>query len=414
MAKVQRIEANRNKEIPCCAYVRVSTFKEEQESSLLLQDSYWTEKLQTLPNRKFCGIFSDQGISGHKVMQRKEYVKMIELALAGFIKEIYTKSIYRFGRNSKETMDVIKSLREKGVAVIFDEENINTLTCSMDLLMNLKAILGEQELKNMSKNVQFTIRNNFKKGIVPKTQTFGYDFDENRQMIINEEEAKIVRLIFTLYLKGYGTLGIAKQLNKLKIPTCTGCDIWRNTTIQRILTNERYIGDALLQKEFYNNGTRQKNTGQLEQYYVTNDHEAIIDRETFNRVGIEMKQRSSNLLRDKSKAVQRYSLTGKIKCGKCGKSFRHRVNRRIVNFDNKQWICISKERHGKAFCSASDITESLLNEIILDAYNEYVDMPFELPSDNELKTKIKEIQEVQERLKRFVLRSLISRLYLRL
>ncbi len=408
MAKIQRIDSSKDQEIPCCAYVRVSTMKEEQESSFLMQDSYWTEKLQTLSNRKFCGVFADQGISGHKVIQRKEYVKMIELAMAGFIKEIYTKSIYRFGRNSKETMDVIKTLREKGVAIIFDEENINTLTCSMDLLMNLKAILGEQELRTMSKNVQFTARNNFKKGIVPKTQIFGYDFNEENQMVINKEEAKIVRLIFTLYLKGYGIEGIANQLTKLKIPTCTGKEVWRNTTVQRILRNEKYIGDALLQKEFYDNGRKQKNKGQLEQYYITNNHEAIIDRETFNSVNKIMLERTRKATGNKMQEKRRYSLSGKIKCGKCGNTFRHRINKRIVNCDNRQWICINKERHGKCACSAIDIPQDLLNEIIFDAYNEYVDIPYELPNNNELKQKIREIQNIIDKIKRLYIDKLIT------
>lgn len=408
MAKVKRID-NANIEIPCCAYARVSTMKEEQESSLLMQESYWTEKLQSLPNRKFCGVFADQGISGSRIIQRKEYCKMIDLAMAGFIKEIYTKSIYRFGRNSKETMEVIQKLREKGVAIIFDEENINTLKCPQDLLLKIKAILGEQELKTMSMNVQFTTRNKFKQGIVPKTLTFGYDHDENQHMIINEAEAKIVRFIFSMYLKGYGTNSIANQLTKLKIATCCGHEVWHPCAIKGMLTNEKYVGDALLQKETYTNGIRKKNTGELEQYYVTNDHDAIIDRDTFNRVQelMQKKFEYSKQVRP-NMAKTTYALSGKIQCGLCGKNFRHRINKKIINFDNRLWMCLTKERRGKAICPAIEIPEPLLNEIILDAYNDYIDTPYELPCDTELKNKIREQQELQERLKRLYLDKLIT------
>ena len=406
MAKVERLSNSQKFEIPCCAYVRVSTMKDEQESSYLLQESYWKEKLQSLPNRRFCGIFADQGISGYKIIQRKEYIKMIDLAKAGFIKEIYTKSIYRFGRNAKETLETIQALREKGVAIIFDEEKINTLTCSRDLILKLKAILGEQELRTMSSNVQFTARNNFKNGIVPRTLTLGYDYDEHNHMVINEEEAKIVRLIFTLYLKGYGGYGIAKQLTKLNIPTCTGNKDWNDSTIINILKNEKYVGDALLQKSFFENGKKKKNVGEITQYYITNDHEPIIDRETFNLVQ-EIIDKKSNYS-PKGKSNIRYALSGKIECSQCGKKFRHKVNTKIINFDKNIWMCSTKERFGKERCMAVDIPQSLINEIILDAYNEYIAMPYELPCNDDLKKELKDTQDCIVRLKKLYVDNLIT------
>lgn len=407
MKKV-RLITNEPKEITCCAYARVSTFKDEQESSMLMQESYWAEKLRTLPNRKFCGVFADQGISGRKVMQRKEYCKMIELAMEGFIQEIYTKSIYRFGRNSQETMEAIQKLREKGVAIIFDEENINTLTCNQDIILKIKAVLSEYELQTMSKNVQFTTRKNFKNGIVPKNQIFGYDFDENNHMVINEEEAQIVRLIFSMYLKGYGLLSIAKQLTQLKIPTCFGKEEWNYSTIRGILQNEKYVGDALLQKVFFTNGKRMKNNGELEQYYITNDHEAIVDRETFVLVQERFKQKSEDVKKSRTKQMELYALSSKIICGGCGKCFRHRINRKIVNFDNRLWTCATKDKRGKQVCNATDIDHTLLNQIILDAYNEYVYKPYELPSDSELRTRLTESEMLRDRLRKLYMERLIT------
>lgn len=406
MKKIRVINAQ-PKLINCCAYARVSTFKDEQESSLMLQESFWEEKLKNLPNRRFCGIFSDQGISGLKVLQRKEYCKMIELAKAGFIDEIYTKSIYRFGRNANETMQVIQDLRQKGVAIIFDEEEINTLTCSQDIILKLKAVLAEQELRTMSKNVQFTTRNNFKNGIVPKVTTFGYDFDESNKMIINEEEAKIIRLIFSLYLKGTGANSIVKQLKKLSIATCYGNETWNTATIYRILRNEKYIGDALLQKAYKQNGAKIKNTGQIDQYYITNDHEAIIDRETFQLVQELLIKRKEQFNAKEYKRIT-HSLTSKIECGICHKRFVHKTNKRIVNFDNNIWRCATKDKLGKSECNSNDIPESLLKEIILDCYNEYVTTKFEVPCDIDIKDKIAEQQYLRERVKQLYLDKLIT------
>lgn len=401
--KIERIQKIPD-EIPCCAYVRVSTMKDEQESSLLLQESYWLGKLQGLENRKFCGIFADQGISGYKVMQRKEYCKMIELARAGFIKEIYTKSIYRFGRNTTETLQIVDEFRQKGIAIIFELEGINTLTCSNDVILKLKSIFAQQELVNMSKNVQFSARRNFSKGIVPPIRCYGYDIDKSNHFVINEQEAKVVRLIYQLYLKCYGLEMIGKQLDKLKIPTPTGGEYWSKSTIQDILRNEKYIGDALLQKTFAENGKMKPNRGELQQFYVENDHEPIIDKETFYRVQRELVERTKKIELPK----EPYDFTGKIICGCCGKKFRHRINKRIVNFGNELWTCSLKDKKGIDACHSTTISDELLKEIVLDAFNEYIDTPFKLHIDGDIAEREKEIASITTRLKRLYLDKLIT------
>lgn len=401
--KIQKIQKIPD-EIPCCAYVRVSTMKDEQESSLLLQESYWLEKLQGLENRKFCGIFADQGISGFKVMQRKEYCKMIELARAGFIKEIYTKSIYRFGRNTTETLQIVDEFRQKGIAIIFELEEINTLTCSNDVILKLKSIFAQQELVNMSNNVKFAARRNFSKGIVPPVRCFGYDIDENNHLVINEQEAKVVRLIYQLYLKRYGLEMIGKQLDKLKIPTPTESGIWSKSTIQDILKNEKYIGDALLQKSFAVNGKQVMNNGELQQFYIENDHEPIIDKETFSRVQQELITRYKKY----DQIKEHYDFTGKVICGCCGKNFRHKINKRIVNFNNELWTCSLKDKKGIDYCQSITISDELLKAIVLDAFNEYIETPFKLHIDGDVAEREKEIESITTRLKRLYLDRLIT------
>lgn len=398
-----KIIEKKQEEIPCCAYVRVSTKKDEQEHSMLLQESYWIEKLKNLPNRKFCGIYVDQGISGYKVIQRKEYCKMIEFALAGFIKEIYTKSIYRFGRNTYEALETIQKLREAGVAVIFETEEINTLTCSSDLLLKLKSIFAEQELKNMSKNVLFNVRNRFQKGIVPIFHVYGYDLDENKKFQINHDQAKVVQLIFTLYLKGYGYDGISKELNKLRINSPKGA-MWRGATVQKILTNPIYIGNVLLQKSITVNGKAKPNNGEATKYLVENNHEPIIDKETFDCVQQEILKRSKG----KANHSRTYSLSKKIICGNCGKVYSHVINSRIVNFDNELWVCSLKNRFNKSYCLSNNISDTLIKEIIVDAYNDYIDLPYEIKTEDELQTRNRDISMVLETLKRYYLDKLIT------
>lgn len=406
MAKVITKILQEQKSIPCCAYARVSTFKDEQENSLIEQETYWRNKLSQMENHQFCGVFADQGISGSKVIQRKEYCRMIDLAMTGFIKEIYTKSIYRFGRNARETMETVQKLRQNNVAVIFENENVNTLTCSSDMLLKLQAVLAEQELKTMSENVKFAKRYNCKKGIVEKKLVLGYDYDENDNLIINETESKIVRLIYSLYIKGYGTQSIVKQLKTLGIPSVKGNTEWSASSIRYILQNEKYTGDPILQKTFVEDGKKVKNNGQLAKYRINNNHEAIIDNETFLYVQKLIAARSKEFM--VGRKIVRYPLTGKIFCGSCCARFKHGVNKRVVNFDKEYWVCTRSDQLGKNACESNRISATLLNEMLVDAYNDFIDQPFELLPDTEMTERLKEIRILCEKLKRLHIDRLIT------
>lgn len=284
---MQTIQIESNKVKCICSYSRVSTKSEEQDSSYLIQKEYWENKLGNIPNTKYIGTFADKG-SGRKVIQRKEFCRMIDLARAGFIDEIYTKSMYRFARNTTESLRIIQELQSLGVAIIFEEENINTLKIDNQVLMNLKALFAEEEITQMGKNVAFMARQRFAQGIPDYKDFYGYKV-VNKEFVIVPEQAKVVQLIYTLFLKGYGTVAISKQLMKLQIKTPSGHDIWNRKVVADILTNERYKGDLLLQKTYRINGKRCLNKGELPKYYVRDDHEPIIDAEMFNIVQERMK-----------------------------------------------------------------------------------------------------------------------------
>ncbi len=401
---MQTLKIEQSKIKCICSYSRVSTQSEEQDSSYLMQKQYWEEKLGNIPNTKYIGTFADKG-SGRKIIQRKEFCRMIDLAKAGFIDEIYTKSMYRFARNTTETLRIIQELQSQGVAIIFEEENINTLTVDNQVLMNLRALFAEEEISQMGKSVAFMARQRYAQGIPDYKDFYGYRV-ENKQFIIVPEEAKVVQLIYSLFLKGYGATAILKQLLKLQIKSPYGKDIWTRQIITDILSNERYKGDLLLQKTYRINGKQFTNNGELPKYYVRNDHEPIIDAEVFDMVQSELKRRS----RKPIKRLNEYEFTGKIYCT-CGSRMRHKVNNKVINFEQGQWVCAKKDMIGAELAQCFDampIPETLLKEITLDAYNDYIEMPFELKRPEELEQEAKILQKLQTSINKLYADNLIS------
>lgn len=401
---MQTIQIEPNKLKCICSYSRVSTKSEEQDSSYLIQKEYWENKLGNIPNTKYIGTFADKG-SGRKVIQRKEFCRMIDLARAGFIDEIYTKSMYRFARNTAESLRIIQELQGLGVAIIFEEENINTLTVDNQVFMNLKALFAEEEITQMGKNVAFMARQRFAQGIPDYKDFYGYKV-VNKQFIIVPEQAKVVQLIYTLFLKGYGTVAIIKQLMQLKIKSPLGHDTWNRKVVADILTNERYKGDLLLQKTYRVNGKRCYNNGELPKYYVRDDHEPIIDAEMFDIV----QERMKGLKRNPNPCNEKREFTGKIYCT-CGSRMKHKINHKIVNFEQGQYVCSKKDMYGAehAQCfNSMPIPDSLLKAITLDAYNEYIDLPYELKMPDELKHESNTLQKLQTSINRLYMDNLIT------
>jgi len=368
--------ATQTEKIPVCGYARVSTEKDEQAESYHLQERYWITKLKSDPNYYFIGIFGDEAISGSTQRKRPGFLEMLKACRMGKVKRIFTKSVARFGRNSTETLKTIKELKEIGVTVVFENDGIDTSQLTDELMLRLKSILAEEDLKTMSKNVTWSARKRFSEGSVELVGIYGYDIvrtDGRVQLVVNEEEAKVVRRIFQMYLDGKGFQAIANTLENEGVPTKYNKD-WRTTQISTILKQEKYIGDALLQKT-YSNTEREmvKNNGEVTQYYIENDHEPIIDRETFERAQMERAQRLSVLKRCTTMIYSEF--TGKIRCGHCGKHYNRRVNSKIKNFCQAGWMCRTANSKGMARCPSNTINEDLLKAMVVDAYNEYLATP---------------------------------------
>ena len=279
------------------AYARVSTGKETQQTSFEAQIEYYTNYIKEQPNWIFAGIYAKEGVTGTSTKKRIEFRRMIEDALNGKIDLIITKSVSRFARNTVDSLTTIRKLKEHGVECYFEKENIWTFDSKGELLITIMSSLAQEESRSISENTRWGMRKAFQDGkvFVPFRHFLGYDRGTNGELKVNPEQAKTVRLIYNLFLEGYTFYGIAAKLTKMKIPTPYGNEIWNDRTIKNILQNEKYRGDALLQKRYskdFLDRKMRKNEGEVPQYYIVGNHEAIIDADVFEAVQEELKHRA--------------------------------------------------------------------------------------------------------------------------
>jgi DNA invertase Pin-like site-specific DNA recombinase len=367
------------------AYCRVSTELEEQQSSYQAQVEHYTKEIKMNPKWEFAGIYADEGISGTNTKKRVEFNRMIEDCMAGKIDMILTKSVSRFARNTVDCITYIRQLKEKNIAVFFEKENINTLDGAGELLITILGSLAQEESRSLSTNTRWGIARRFEKGevYVNHKRFLGYTRNQDGELVIVPEEAEIVKLIFRLYLEGKSVDGIKKYLEQEGIKTATGMDKWNATTISRMLSNEKYMGDALLQKTYttdFINKTRVINNGIVPQYYVEESHEAIISKDLWNFVQQE-KARRKNIRKsldkraatDNGKYSSRYALSDLMICGECGQPYR-RVTWTQTHGKRIIWRCFNRLEYGTQYCQESPtIDEDIIHNAIMDAINSLID-----------------------------------------
>ncbi|MGN0476278.1 MAG: recombinase family protein [Ruminococcus sp.] len=358
------------------AYCRVSTDSEEQATSYDAQVEHYTKFIKKNSEWEFVGIYADDGISGTNTKKREEFNRMIDDCMAGKIDMVITKSISRFARNTLDCLKFIRQLKEKNIPVFFEKENINTMDSKGEVLLTIMASLAQQESESLSKNVKMGLQFRYQNGQVQINHNWflGYTKDENGHLIIDEEQAVIVRRIFREYLQGASLQNIARGLMADGIPTATGNKTWRGDGIRKILTNEKYMGDALLQKTYTVDVLTKKrvaNNGIVPQYYVENNHEAIIPRELFMQVQEELQRRAHLRTEDgKTKRVysSKYALSSIVYCGKCGDLFR-RVAWKARGASYNKWRCASRIEKGPKKCDAEAISEKELQNAVVRAIN---------------------------------------------
>ena len=366
------------------AYCRVSTDSEEQLTSYTAQKAYYTQKIDENPDWEMAGIYADKGITGTSMKKRVEFKKMIAACKRGKIDLILTKSLSRFARNTVDSLEVVRMLRANGIGVIFEKENINTLTESSEFLLTLFSGFAQAESESISKNVIWGIQKSREAGNVPfqYQKLLGYRRGPDGQPEIVPEEAEVVKRIYRRYLDGCSLAQIKRELEADGVPTASGIQGWTYQVVRNILTNERYIGDALLQKTYTTDcisKTVKKNQGDRPMVYVERNHPAIVSKAMFYQVREEMARRSSKrkVMQKTGKTEQgkysaKYSLSELLVCGECGTPYKRCTwarngKKRIV------WRCVSRLEFGTKYCHDSpSMDEDGLHQAILEGINEFI------------------------------------------
>lgn len=365
-------------------YARVSTDMEEQITSYDTQVKYYTDYIKSNENWEFVGIYADEGITGTSIKNRDGFKKMIEDALSGKIDLIITKSVSRFARNTVDSLTTIRKLKENGTECYFEKENIWTFDSKGELLITIMSSIAQEEARSISENCTWGQRKRFADGrvSVPYTSFLGYDKGDDGILAINEEQAKVVRRIYGMFLQGQSIYAIAKTLTREKIPTPANKGKWYASTVKSILTNEKYKGDALLQKTYTSDFLTKKkkvNKGEIPRYYVKNSHKAIIEPNIFDMVQSLIKNRDS----DKSKRSSVNIYSSKIKCGDCGKYYGSKVWHSNDKYRRVIWRCNYKLKNDNK-CKTPNLDENRVKEIFICAVNKLIKNKSQILKDFEL------------------------------
>lgn len=351
------------------AYARVSTDSDEQFTSYEAQVDYYTKYITRNPQWSFVDIYTDEGITGTNTKKRDGFNKMIEDALNGKIDLIVTKSVSRFARNTVDSLVAVRELKEHGVEVYFEKENIYTFDGKGELLITIMSSLAQEESRSISENVTWGKRARFEDGKfdLPYKQFLGYERGENGLPKIVESEAKIVRRIYSMFIDGKTASTIARILTDEGIPTPAGKSKWQSSTVRSILTNEKYKGAARLQKEFtvdFLTKKRKVNEGEVKQFYIEHSHEAIIDPQEFELVQLEMTRRD--------KIGRAYSgnsvFSTRIICGDCGGFYGSKVWHSNTEYRRVIWQCRDKFKNEKR-CTTPHLTEDEIKLRFINAFS---------------------------------------------
>ena len=382
MKKVTKIVQNKpavfteQPKLRVAAYCRVSTDTDEQLVSLDAQIKHYESYINANPNWEFAGLYYDEGITGTKKEKRPELLRMVSDCENKKIDFIVTKSISRFARNTTDCLELVRKLIDLGIFIYFEKENINTMDSKGEVMLTIMASLAQQESQSLSQNVKLGLQYRYQQGEIQINcaRFLGYTKDENKKLIIVPEEAEVVKRIYREYLEGASMLKIARGLEAEGILNGAGNERWHTSNINHILRNEKYIGDALLQKTYtvdFLTKKRVKNSGLVPQYYVENNHEAIIPREIFMQVQEELIRRRivhTSPNGKKRTFSSNHCFSQMIICGNCGEVF-SRVHWNNRGKKSIVWRCASRLENTGLFCDARTVLESTIEQILVTAIN---------------------------------------------
>lgn len=373
-----RSRANLAKRLRVAAYCRVSTDSEDQLNSYKSQVQHYTDLIKSKPEWDLAGIYADEAITGTQVTKREDFQRLINDCMNGDVDMIITKSISRFARNTLDTLKYVRMLKEKGIAVFFEEENINTLTMDGELLLVILSSVAQQEVENISANVKKGLKMKMQRGeLVGFQGCLGYDYHpEDKSITINEEEAEIVRYIFRRYIEGAGGSVISQELEHLGYKTKRGSTRWAETTVIGIIKNEKYKGDILMGKTFTLDPISKRrldNFGEEDQFYIRDHHEAIISEEMFEKAQEILKRRAKprRLGTDgkREKFSRKYAFSCMLECGFCGSTLTRRSWHSGSQYNKVIWQCVTATKKGKKFCPDSKgIAEETIEQAFIESY----------------------------------------------
>lgn len=373
-----RAKTNLTKRLRVAAYCRVSTDSEDQINSYKSQVQYYTDLIKNNSEWSLAGIYADEAITGTQVTKREDFQHLINDCMNGDIDLIVTKSISRFARNTLDTLKYVRMLKEKGIAVFFEEENINTLTMDGELLLVILSSVAQQEVENISANVKKGLKMKMQRGeLVGFQGCLGYDYHpEDKTITINEKEAEIVRYIFKRYIEGAGGSVIAQELQNLGYKTKRGSTTWAETTVIGIIKNEKYKGDILMGKTFTLDPISKRrldNFGEEDQFYIRDHHEAIISEEVFDAAQEILKRRAKprRLGTDgkREKFSRKYAFSCLLECGFCGGTLTRRSWHSGSQYNKIIWQCVTATKKGKKFCPDSKgIAEETIEQAFIESY----------------------------------------------
>lgn len=356
-----------------CAYCRVSTDSREQQNSFAVQLEYYQTLIEGREDWQFAGIYADEARSGTKLQKREDFLRMMKDCEEGRIDMIITKSVTRFARNTVDSIQAIRRLKELGIAVFFEKENINSLSEKSEQMLTILSSLAQGEAESISTNNKWAILKRFRDGsYILGTPAYGYTKDENGELIILEEEAVVVRRIFRDYLNGKGTYVIARELSEERIPTIRGAEKWQDGAVKDILINPVYTGNLLHQKTLTTEVIpfkRKINRGQLPQYLIEDNHAAIIPKAAASAVrDIFAYRRKQMGMDDPWKSQNRYAFSSKIICGQCGSIFRRQKIYIGRPYERIQWSC---HRHIKDIgqCGQKAVREDAIQQAFTMMWN---------------------------------------------
>ena len=368
--KVERIRV--------AAYCRVSTDGDEQLGSFESQKLYYEEKIAANTEWASAGIFADEAITGTKVDKREGFQDMIQKCQNGEIDLVLTKSISRFARNTLDTLQYVRMLRDRNIAVFFEKENINTLDMNGEMLLTIMSSLAQQEVESLSMNVKMGLKMKMKRGeMIGFNGCLGYDYHpEDKSITVNEDEAEIVKFIFDMYLQGYGTTTIAKRLIELGKKNKKGEVSWHTHGIMGIIRNEKYKGDILLGKTFTTDPISKRrlaNMGEEDQFYIRDHHEAIVSREVWDEAEQVRLKRSKNKVVEttgnRERYTRQYAFSSMCECSYCGHKLTRRTRHSSSVYEKPVWQCMNATKNGITNCpNCKAIDENILEGAFLEAF----------------------------------------------